>query len=417
MTEGVRAARVTYREVLRVREFRAIFLSQGLSLLGDQIARIAVALLVYDRTDSAFAASATFACGYLTWLLGGPVLSTLADRYPRLTIMVVCDLGRAALVGLLVIPDLPLPAVFALLIAAGLLAPPFDSARSATLPDVLPGEQYVVGNALMNVVVQGGQVLGFLAGGALVATVGVGRALLLDAATFLVSGGLLLLWVKSRPSAHLRDQPRGLLGDTADGIRVVAQSPRLRGLLAIALVGMATVIAPEGLAVAVADDLGHGAVAAGWLTASIPLGFLIGSAFVLRVAAEERERLMVPMAAWSAGLLLLTPLVEHIVAVTLLWVAAGAGSALQLVAGASFMQAAPANFRARAYGVAGTTLMGVQGVSLLVSGGAGEVLGAGNGVALLALLALACLPLVTRLRSDAETVAQGKTDISRGTQG
>lgn len=415
MTEGVRAARVTYREVLRVREFRAIFVSQGLSLLGDQIARIAVALLVFDRTGSAFAASATFACGYLTWLLGGPVLSTLADRYPRLTVMVACDLGRALLVGLLVIPDLPLPAVFALLVAAGLLAPPFDSARSATLPDVLPGEPYVVGNALMNVVVQGGQVLGFLAGGALVATVGVGRALLLDSATFLVSGGLLLLWVKNRPTT--RTQRRGLLGDTADGIRVVARSPRLRRLLAIALVGMATVIAPEGLAVAVADDLGHGAVAAGWLTASIPLGFLIGSAFVLRLPASDRERLMVPMAAWSAGLLLLTPLVDQIVAVTLLWVAAGAGSALQLVAGAAFMQAAPSDFRARAYGVAGTTLMGVQGLSLLLSGLGGELLGPRIGVTLLATVALVALPFVHRLGGVPEPASQEKSDISRGTQG
>jgi len=93
---------VTYRQVLAVREFRAIAVSQGLSILGDQVARIAVALLVYARSHSALATAATYACSYLPGLLGGPLLSALADRYRRRTIMAVCDVARTILVLLLV---------------------------------------------------------------------------------------------------------------------------------------------------------------------------------------------------------------------------------------------------------------------------------------------------------------------------
>ena len=52
--------RTSYRQVFAVREFRAIFLAYGLSILGDQVARIAVSLLVFERSHSALAATATY---------------------------------------------------------------------------------------------------------------------------------------------------------------------------------------------------------------------------------------------------------------------------------------------------------------------------------------------------------------------
>src|SRR4051812_48624032 len=149
------ATRVTYARVLRVPEFRALFVSQGLSLIGDHMARIAVALLVYGRTGSAFAASATYGCSFLTWIVGGPVLSALADRYRRRRIMIVTDALPLGLVLLLLAPHPPLGLVFAVLILIGLLAPPFESARSALLPEILDGEEYMVGNTLINTTIQG----------------------------------------------------------------------------------------------------------------------------------------------------------------------------------------------------------------------------------------------------------------------
>ena len=133
------APRVTYRAVLRVREFRALLVADGLSTLGDQVARIAVALLVLERSGSAFAASATYACSYLTWLVGGPLLSALPDRYPRRRLMIFCDLARMALVACLAIPGISLWLVFAVLTVVGLLAPPAEAARSALLADILEG--------------------------------------------------------------------------------------------------------------------------------------------------------------------------------------------------------------------------------------------------------------------------------------
>lgn len=410
------ATRARYRDVLGNREFAAILVSQGLSIMGDQIARIAVAIVVYNRTGSAFAASATYAVSYLTWLLGGPVLSSLADRYPRRTVMIVCDLGRAALIAVLLLPGLPLAVLFTVLMLVGLLAPPFDSGRSATLPDLLPGDLYVTGSLIINLVIQAAQVAGFALGGVLLATVGTDTALTLDVGTFLVSAVALVAFVQRRPAAAT-EPSAGLLRDTRAGIAVVAQNARMRGLLAYAMVAMAIVIAPEGVAIAVSRRLEGGDAAAGLLTASVPFGFLVGGFLLVRISAERREGLLPLLCVISAVPLLLTPLANQVWAVVILWAVSGSGSALQIVASAAYIQAAPAAFRSRAYGVAATALMGAQGLTLLVAGLLADWIGAREAVAVLALTGLLALPALQRPGTSGRRRAQGKHANGRRRQG
>ncbi len=388
--------RPTVGHVLRDREFRAMFVGGGLSAVGDQLARIAVALLVFERSGSAFAASATYACSYLTWLLGGPVLSVLSDRCSRRRLMIVMDLLRMVLIALLVLPGIPLWLIFAVLAAVGLLSPPFEAARSALVADVLEGDAYVVANTLSQTVNQAAQVAGFLAGGALVALIGVQGALLANSLTFAGSALLLAVGVRER-GRRAAAEPGSVLHDVGQGARLVAGSPTLRGLLGWGLLSAAVVIAPEGLAVAVADEAGQGALVAGVLTAAVPLGFLLGSFLLVRVPAERRQRLFVPLLLLSSLSLLLTPVLDSWVLLTVAWVVAGTGNALQLIAGAAYVQAVPAELRGRAYGIAGTALAVLQGVVLLLVGALAELTGPRLPVAVCALVGLALVPLVLRV--------------------
>ena len=393
-TAPVTSARVGYREVLAVREFRGLLISRALSSVGDQIARIAVALLVLERSGSAFAAAATYAVSYLTWLLGGPLLSGLPDRYPRRRVIVVSDVTRGALVACLAVPGVPLWMLFAVLITVGLLAPPADAARSALLADVLDGEPYVVASALGNALEQAGQVGGFVLGGVLVSLVGVEGALLADAATFGVSAALLVLMVVERPVTHDITMSGRLLVEAAAGARLVWGTGRLRTLLAWGLLTAASVIVTEGLAVAVTAEQGGGPVAAGVLTAAVPTGFLIGSWALLRVPSDRRERLFPALVALTCLPLLTTPLIDNLILLTAVWVVAGTGNALQLVANAAFVQAVPAHLRGRAFGVAATLLMGLQGVLLLAAGALAEATDPRFTVAAVALVALLLMPLL-----------------------
>ena len=64
------AQRATFRDVLAVREFRALWLSQILSAGGDRLALVALALLIYDRTRSPLLAAVAYAAGTLPYLIG-----------------------------------------------------------------------------------------------------------------------------------------------------------------------------------------------------------------------------------------------------------------------------------------------------------------------------------------------------------
>src|SRR5262249_13545919 len=95
------------------------------------------------------------ALSFVPYLIGGTLLGAIADRLPARRVLVTCDLARAALVGCMVVPGVPLPALLTLLFVIGLIAPVHQGVRSAVLPEVLPpGSRYVLGRALMRMVAQ-----------------------------------------------------------------------------------------------------------------------------------------------------------------------------------------------------------------------------------------------------------------------
>lgn len=408
------AAGGTYRSVLGNREFSALLFSQALSVIGDQLVRLAIALLVFERTGSAFAASATYAASYLVYLLGGPFLATLGDRYPRTTVMVVADLVRAPIVLALCLDGLPLWTFFVAIVAVGAVATPFESARSGLLADLLEGPDYVLGNGVISWVFQAGHVLGFVLGGATLAILSARGALALDAGTFLVSAGLVLCFIRRRPAAQPASDQGTLRQDTRDGFHLVVHDASLRRLLSYGLLSAGAIIAPEGLAVPVARGLGGGALAAGVLTAAVPAGYLVGSAAVLRLAESRRQALIAPLALLCCVPLLGSPLTDHLGVIAGLWFLAGVGGALNLISSAAYVQATPREFRSRAFGVAVTGLNAVQGLVLLAAGGLAALVGARTAVAVVAAVALISLGAATRSRLlDPEAHAQENSELFR----
>src|SRR6266513_2983187 len=101
-------AATTFRDVFAVAEFRALWAAQLLSVIGDQLARVALSVLVYDRTRSALLAAVTFVASIVPTFIGGITLAWLADRHPRRGVMIACDLIRCALVLVRAIPGVPL---------------------------------------------------------------------------------------------------------------------------------------------------------------------------------------------------------------------------------------------------------------------------------------------------------------------
>src|SRR4051794_39898944 len=95
-------------QVFRVPEFRVLWIADLFSVVGDQLARVALAVLVFGRPGSPMWAAVTYALTFLPALLGGVLLGGLADRFRRREVLVVTDVLRAVLIGVMAIPDLPL---------------------------------------------------------------------------------------------------------------------------------------------------------------------------------------------------------------------------------------------------------------------------------------------------------------------
>ncbi|MGY1617045.1 MFS transporter [Geodermatophilus sp. SYSU D00691] len=400
----------TFRQVFAVREFRPLFGTFLLSTAGDELARVALTVLVYQRTTSALLSALTFAISYLPWLLGGPVLAVLADRLPRHRVLVSADAARALLVAAMAIPGTPLPVLLALLLVLALCAPPFESARSALVADVLEGDRYAVANSLSNVGLQLAQVVGFVAAGALVTVLSPSGALLVDAAIFAVSAVWLATGLQRRPAATAGEPAQSLLRDAAEGLAFIRRSPRLLAILAVLWIGTAFVYAPEGIAAPLVDELGHGATGVGVLLAANPLGVTLGGLLLARLVAPRRREKLVPgLVVLSLAPLLLAGLVGLVagpgaapfgVVVVLLFVS-GLGACWLIPLNATFVQAVPASHRGRAFGVAVSGLYGVQGLGALGAGLAAEGLPASGVVALCGALGLAAvvLPLLAYVRT------------------
>src|SRR5436190_23483101 len=113
-----RAAR--YRDVFAVAEFRVLFASHLVSIIGDQLARVALSVLVFSRTGSPALAALTYALTLIPDLVGGPLLAGLADRLPRRRLMITCDLSRAGLVAVMALPGVSLWLLGGLVVAVQL---------------------------------------------------------------------------------------------------------------------------------------------------------------------------------------------------------------------------------------------------------------------------------------------------------
>ncbi|MGY1884908.1 MULTISPECIES: MFS transporter [unclassified Blastococcus] len=416
----------TFREVFAVREFRPLFGTYLLSAAGDELARVALTVLVYARTDSPLLAALTFAISHLPWLLGGPLLSAFADRLPRHRVLIATDLARAGLVALMAIPGMPLPLLLGLLFVVGLCAPPFESARSALMADVLDGDRYAVATSLTGITLQLAQVAGFLAGGALVAVLNPSAALLIDAATFVVSAVWLWARLKPRPAPATdgAGAPGSLWRDASDGLRFIRRSPRLLAIVAVLWVTTGFVYASEGIAAPLVDSLGQGATAVGILLAANPLGVTIGGLVIARlVPPARRERLVAPLVLVSLAPVLVGGVVAAVagpgavpfwILVGMLFLS-GLGAAWSIPLNVAFVQAVPSAYRGRAFGVAASGLAGVQGIGALAAGLAAEGLSPAVVVALSGALGMiAVAPALrayrrTRNRADVVVEAEGAT--------
>lgn len=393
---GAPDPRARYADVFRVREFRFVFAAHVMSILGEVVAAIALTVLVYDRTGSPLLSALTLGVGMLPYLLGGTLLSSVADRLPARRVLVTCDLLAASCFAAMVLPGMPVAALLALRCVAGVISPVFTGTRIATLADILgTGDRFVLGRSVIRLTAQAAQLVGFALGGLLAAFSP--RATLTVTALGMVGSALVLRFgTRARPArsaapaaatasstatatATATDEgtaggPPGRAGTVAASLAAAGtflRDRRIRALLLLTWIPPTFVVAPEALAAAYADELGIGAIGLGLLMTGMPVGAVTSEILAGSLLGPRgRERIVFPVAVlctvpaigfaahpsfgWALPLLVLT----------------GFGISYSLGLDQWFVATVPEEMRGRAMTLQTAGLMTLQGVGM---GGAGAV--------------------------------------------
>jgi hypothetical protein len=371
---SVLARRAVFRDVFGVGEFRALWASQTLSEAGDRLALIALTLLVYDRTRSPLLSALALGAGYIPWVIGGPMLSGLGDRLPRREVMVACDLIRAVLVTVMLLPGMPVPGLVALLYATTMAQAPFEAARSAILPDLFEGERYALAAAVMQTSFRVALVAGAAVAGITIAFIGARPALGVDAATFVASAVLVRFGTRARPAAAGPGGGRpATLEGLGEGARLILGNRAIRTLMMLGwLIALYSI--PEGVAAPYAARLGGGPAAAGLVIASGQAGaVLVAPVFTRTVGPLTRLRWMGPMAVCTCAVLPLTLFRPGLAISMAIFALSGTFAIYQITANTAFVDWVPASRRAQAFGLASTGTVASQGTALMLAGAAAQV--------------------------------------------
>jgi hypothetical protein len=368
----------------------------ALSWMGDMLAKAALTYLVFTETSSVAWSAVTFAVGFFPWVAGGPLLAAYAERHPFRRTMIGCDLVRMAFMSLVAVPGLPVVVMLGLLFATSLFTPPFESARSALVAQILQGERYVSALAIQGAVYQAAQLTGYLLGG-VIAAASPRLAIVVDAATFAASA-LLICRVRARAPAMTKSHRSNLLREAGECFRVVFGQPVLRAIAFVVFSVVTFTILPEGLAAAWTAQLGGGVLAQSLLMAAVPLGGAAGGLVIARMVPVPLRLKIIRLMAVVAPAVLVPALAFPPYPMVLAMAAASAffGTATVIACNGVFVQALPDAFRARAFGIMQGGLFIVQGAAVAAAGLAGQgvpvpsVVGGWSllGVALMAAIAL-----------------------------
>jgi MFS family permease len=397
--------------VLRHRDFRLLWLANTTSTVGDRIVTVALALFVVQLTGSASDLGIVLAA-YLLPLIGFMLLGgVLADRMPRHLVVVVTDLVRFVLHGLLAVLIVTGEVRIWQLVAIGVLFGSAEAfyrpAATGLLPQTVPEDEIQEANALTSmsscVAVFAGPALATL----LVLGVSPAAAFAVDAATFLVSAALL---VRVRPRsrgvarARLERGRRSVAHDLREGYAEVRSRSWVWVTLAVFCVALFVYEAPLLVVGPIVAEERYSDIAVfGYVLAALGAGTIAGSIVGLRWRPLHPLRMaMALILLWPAAVV---PFAAGapLAAVLPGMVIAGSGMALFEVWWLTALaERIPPDKLSRVTSYDWTVSLGLMPLGCILAGPLADVLGAtelllGGCLAAIAVLALGLLPRETRM--------------------
>lgn len=387
------------------RDFGALWWGQLVSQVGDGLTKVALLWFVLQLTGSALDTAVVGVLQTIPPLLLSPLLGVYLDALSKKHVMVAADLVRAAVLAaiptLSALDALTLEGLYGLVFLNAVVSTVFGPALAATVPELVSASRLMAANALIHSTTNAGVLVGPALGGVLIAMLAPPRVLYIDAVTFLVSAGCLLL-IRTPLRNGSRACPTSL-ATTAQHVRaglrfVFVRQRALRALLAAtALYTLGAGSFVYLLPVVVTGRLDAGSIELGWLWSALGAGMLAVSlalTLVQRVDLRTRLRLLAGALALEGLLVALLPQVSTLPPALVIVTLIGASTGVFTPTGWSIMQeVTPQGLRGRVFAVASTVSMASASLGMVTFGWISDAFGAtaGLGGVTLALLGAASL--------------------------
>ncbi len=221
---------------LRSANFSFFWLAQVISRFGDPITLVALTFVTYRSTQSALLTALAVTVATIPNALFGFIGGAIADSLGPRRAMLSCDIARTVLIGLIPVLlafDAPLVVIFALAALAGIAGAVFSPARGALVPALVTRDRLAAANSVVYASDRAVEIIGALAGGVLVVTLGE-SAFYVDAITFALSA-ILLARVVVLEHPHPMSWAH-LLPEAVEGLRFIGRSGLLRANTVFSLI-------------------------------------------------------------------------------------------------------------------------------------------------------------------------------------
>lgn len=289
-------------------DYRLLFYNTVLAAGARWALMLARGWLVFELTDSTGAVGIVTFAGMAPFLFLGPLAGGLADRFDRrrmATVAAVFGVMFSAALGVLVVTDVVATwQVVILAILQGTTMAMVAPAQEALMPNLVSREHLLNAVALGGLARHGSRIAGPLAGGAVLATLGVG-------AVFFLSAGLLFLavvqlWrIRWRPASRPESTKvplRRLGGEVAEGMRYSWRDRRLRLVLSLLGAHCGLTMAFDALMPRLATDIGGGSTTFTAILVGVGMGALVGTLLLSQVRQETLRGSVYAVTGVGSGL-------------------------------------------------------------------------------------------------------------------
>lgn len=298
-----------------MREYRIYALGNWISLIGWWMQRIGVGWLTWQLTESgAWLGLMALADLAPSLILAAPA-GVLADRYPRLRLMIVSQVLMVLQAAVLaVMTSLGLITIYwllALTFLLGCISAMNQPARLAFVSSLLPPDRLGAGIAINSGTFNLARLVGPMLAGYTIVFAGVAMTFAINAASYLVFIAALLMIAADLREERIERAQTSMLASSLEGFRYVAQHEGIRAITLFLAAQSLTVRCYAELLPGFADGVfARGAVGLAWLSSAVGLGAVAGSVAIAarggiegltRIAITYTLGLSVTLIAFSAA--------------------------------------------------------------------------------------------------------------------